>query len=78
HIRLDNASIGYSFKTDNIDWLERARVYATGQNLLLITKYKGLYPEVDENRNNGLDPGVEDREYYPKARTFSVGITLTF
>ncbi|MDD4697980.1 MAG: TonB-dependent receptor [Fermentimonas sp.] len=78
HIRLDNASIGYSFKTDNIDWLERARVYATGQNLLLITKYKGLDPEVDENRNNGLAPGVEDREYYPKARTFSVGITLTF
>jgi iron complex outermembrane receptor protein len=78
HIRLDNASLGYTFKTDNIDWLERARVYATGQNLLLITKYKGLDPEVDENRNNGLAPGVEDREYYPKARTFSVGITLTF
>ena len=78
HIRLDNASLGYTFKTDNIDWLERARVYATGQNILLITKYKGLDPEVDENRNNGLAPGVEDREYYPKARTFSVGITLTF
>jgi TonB-linked SusC/RagA family outer membrane protein len=78
HIRLDNASIGYTFKTENLNWLENARVYATGQNLFLITKYKGLDPEVDENRNNGLAPGVEDREYYPKARTYSVGITLTF
>ncbi len=78
HIRLDNMSLGYSFKTDNLSWLERARVYATGQNLFVITKYKGLDPEVDENRNNGLAPGVEDREYYPKARTYSVGVTLTF
>lgn len=78
HIRLDNASIGYTFKTENLNWLENARVYATGQNLFLITKYKGLDPEVDENRNNGLAPGVEDREYYPKSRTYSVGITLTF
>ena len=78
HIRLDNASIGYTFKTENLNWIENARVYATGQNLFLITKYKGLDPEVDENRNNGLAPGVEDREYYPKARTYSVGITLTF
>ena len=78
HIRLDNMSLGYSFRTDNLSWLERARVYATGQNLFVITKYKGLDPEVDENRNNGLAPGVEDREYYPKARTYSVGVTLTF
>lgn len=78
HIRLDNLSLGYTFNTNNISWLERARVYATGQNVFVITNYKGLDPEVDENRNNGLAPGVEDREYYPKSRTFSVGLSLTF
>jgi len=78
HIRLDNIALGYTFKTEGIDWLERARIYATGQNLFILTGYKGLDPEVDENRNNGLAPGVEDREYYPKARTFSVGVSLTF
>ena len=78
HIRLDNLSLGYTFKTDGLNWLNSARVYATGQNLFVLTRYKGLDPEVDENRNNGLAPGVEDREYYPKARTFSVGISLTF
>ena len=78
HIRLDNMSLGYTFNTKGIDWLERARVYATGQNLFVITGYKGLDPEVDANRNNGLAPGVEDREYYPKSRTFSLGVSLTF
>jgi TonB-linked SusC/RagA family outer membrane protein len=78
HIRLDNMSFGYTFNTEEIGWLERARVYATGQNLFVITNYKGLDPEVDENRNDGLAPGVEDREYYPKARTISLGVSLTF
>lgn len=78
HLRLDNMSLGYTFNTENVRWLEHARIYATGQNLFVLTGYKGLDPEVDENRNNGLAPGVEDREYYPKARTFSVGVSLTF
>lgn len=78
HLRLDNTSLGYTFPTDGVSWLEQARLYVTGQNLFVLTRYKGLDPEVDENRNNGLAPGVEDREYYPKARTFSVGVTLTF
>lgn len=78
HLRLDNTSLGYTFPTDGVSWLEQARLYVTGQNLFVLTRYKGLDPEVDENRNNGLAPGVEDREYYPKAKTFSVGVTLTF
>jgi len=78
HIRLDNLALGYTFKTDGIDWLDRARVYVTGQNLFVLTNYKGLDPEVDENRNNGLAPGVEDRQFYPKSRTVSFGISLTF
>lgn len=85
HIRLDNMSLGYTFNTKGIDWLERARIYATGQNLFVITGYKGLDPEVSANRSGGIDPGtedlapgVEDREYYPKSRTFSLGISLTF
>lgn len=78
HIRLDNVALGYTFKTDKVNWLDRARIYMTGQNLFVLTKYLGLDPEVDESRNNGLAPGVEDREFYPKARTFSFGISLTF
>ena len=77
-VRLDNVTLGYTFNTKNIGWLQKARIYATGQNLLLITGYKGLDPETNVGRNDGLAPGVEDREFYPKARTFTFGVNLTF
>lgn len=75
HIRLDNLSIGYNFDTSRIGWLNNARVYITGQNLFVITNYTGLDPEV---RMDGVDPGKEEREFYPKPRTFSLGVSLSF
>lgn len=84
YLRLDNMSLGYTFNTSKISWLDRARFYVTGQNLFVITGYKGMDPEVaivrpDETGiNTGLSPGVEDRKYYPKSRSFSVGVNLTF
>ena len=77
-VRLDNLTLGYTFNTKKIDWLDKARIYVTGQNLFVITGYKGLDPETNVGRNDGLAPGVEDREFYPKARTFTLGVNLTF
>ena len=74
-LRMDNASIAYNFDTKGKYGINKLRVYLTGQNLFVITKYTGLDPEVEMS---GLDPGVEGREYYPKSRTFSVGINLSF
>lgn len=82
--RLDNMSIGYTFNTKNIDWLEKARVYVAAQNLFVITGYSGLDPEVENFRgaasdeNAGLSPGIEPRNYMPKARSFTFGVNLTF
>jgi TonB-linked SusC/RagA family outer membrane protein len=45
YARLDNITLGYTFNLKN-SFLSSARLYATGQNLLLITKYTGLDPEV--------------------------------
>lgn len=75
-LRLDNASVAYNFNTKGSSWgIDRFRVYFTSQNLFTITKYKGLDPEVDMS---GLAPGVEGREYYPKTRTYSLGVNLSF
>ena len=82
--RLDNMSIGYTFNTKKIDWLDRARVYVAAQNLFVITGYKGLDPEVELFRGEasdadaGLSPGIEPRNYMPKARSFTFGVNLTF
>ncbi len=74
-LRLDNASLSYSFDVSQISALNKLRVYVTGQNLFTITNYTGLDPEVSMG---GLDPGVEGREYYPKSRIFSVGVNISF
>ncbi|WP_315822903.1 hypothetical protein [Paraflavitalea speifideaquila] len=51
------------------------RVYASALNLLVITKYKGLDPEVNRL---GLDPGNDSRDKYPTMRTFTLGVNITF
>ena len=74
-LRLDNASVAYNFDINEKYGFNKLRVYVTAQNLFVITKYTGLDPEVEMS---GLDPGVEGREYYPKSRTFSIGVNLSF
>lgn len=74
-IKLDNASLSYSFNVSKWNYINRLRVYVTGQNLFTITNYTGLDPEVNME---GLDPGVEGREYHPKARTISFGVNVSF
>lgn len=83
-IRLDNLSLGYTVKLKNKDWVERLRFYVAGQNLFVITGYKGLDPEVElfrgdaSGEDQGLSPGIEPRQFFPKARTFTFGVNLTF
>jgi len=82
--RLDNMSIGYTFNTKKINWLEKARIYVAAQNLFVITGYDGLDPEVElytgdpSDEDAGLSPGIEPRNFMPKARTFTFGVNLTF
>ena len=77
YLRLDNLTLGYTIKS-----LNRARVYFNAQNLFVITNYKGLDPEVpidnEGSTHDGLAPGIDPREYVPKARTFSIGLSLNF
>ena len=51
------------------------RLYVTGHNLLTITGYDGLDPEVSIK---GLDPGVERKELYPTVRSYTVGAIVKF
>ena len=73
--RLDNMTLSHSFLPKDLLGVSSIRVYATSNNVLTITKYKGVDPEVPMD---GLDPGIEGREYYPKARTFMLGVNVTF
>lgn len=74
YMKLDNLTIGYNFRL-NTSWVSRLKLYLTAQNLFTITGYKGIDPEVDLS---GLEPGMDRYEYYPRTRTFLLGLNINF
>ena len=75
-LRWENLSIGYRFNLSNVKYIDALRVSVTGQNLAIITKYKGLDPEVTVN--GGRSTGGDFGNYYPRTRTFSIGLNVIF
>ncbi len=74
YVRLDNATLGYNFKNMG-QYVRSLRVYASVNNAFVITKYKGIDPEVNQG---GIAPGVDSNNFYPKTRTVLVGVNLSF
>ncbi|MEI6143089.1 MAG: SusC/RagA family TonB-linked outer membrane protein [Mariniphaga sp.] len=72
YIRLDNATLGYTLKLENAK-IKSARLYITTNNLFIITKYKGIDPEVNLG---GIEPGIDNNNFYPKTRSFMVGVNI--
>ena len=71
-LRCDNIILGYSFKNllkTNAYQGMSGRVYFNVQNPFVITKYKGVDPEVIDGFDNNL---------YPRAVTFMLGLNLQF
>jgi TonB-linked SusC/RagA family outer membrane protein len=79
YIRLKTLTLGYNFSKDIASKIlaKQIRVYASVQNLLTITKYKGLDPEANFYDQNNLQPGI-DYGVYPNYRTYTLGINVTF
>lgn len=67
YLKLQNLMVGYTLRFRGA--VKSLRAFVSGQNLFTITKYKGYDPEL----STGIDQGA-----YPKSRSFSVGVELTF
>lgn len=74
YIRFDNGTLGYNFKTIN-QYIKMIRVYASVNNLFVITKFTGVDPEVNQG---GIAPGVDYNNFYPKTRTVMFGVNASF
>lgn len=74
-LKVDALNIGYSFNNNVIKPIKSLRIYATARDLFVFTNYTGLDPEVNIN---GLEPGFEERNVYPKTRTFMMGLQINF
>lgn len=77
YMRLKNLQIGYTIP--NIRGVEKLRVYFQATNLLTITNYSGLDPEINisgrgsNTANFGLDLG-----YFPTGQQFLLGLNFGF
>jgi TonB-linked SusC/RagA family outer membrane protein len=77
-VRLDNLTLSYNLGVKNT-FINAANVFLTGQNLLLIANYSGVDPEVNaEVTRTGDAPLGIDYLGYPRARTISMGLNVTF
>ncbi|WP_293931212.1 SusC/RagA family TonB-linked outer membrane protein [Sphingobacterium sp. UBA6645] len=75
-IRLRALTLGYNFDKSLVEQmkLKGLRVFATADNLFLLTRYSGWDPEV----NNNLDPRYYGVDLFgvPQPRTFSFGLNV--
>lgn len=76
YIKLDNITLGYTYDLPKGSSVEKLRFYVTGQNLLTLTKYSGLDPEVDTN--SVWSAGIDYCDFYPTVATVLFGVNLTF
>ena len=77
YIRLKSLSISYNIPKNLLSYarISKAKIYATGNNLITLTNYTGFDPEVghfaQDNTRLGYDYGA-----YPSVRTFIVGVVI--
>ncbi len=64
YARLDNISLGYTFKSKQKD-AAKIRIFASARNMLVLTPYNGMDPET----GNGIGA-------YPNQKTFVLGLNL--
>jgi TonB-linked SusC/RagA family outer membrane protein len=74
YLRLKVVQFGYTLPVKMLKKIggSKLRVYATGENLLTLTKYTGYDPEIGGGVF-GIDKGV-----YPQAKSFILGIQMQF
>jgi len=80
YIKIDNATLGYNLPLKN-KYMHSVRIFAAGLNLLTITGYKGIDPEVSRTGNTvdtRLSPGNDQRDKYPTTRTWTLGANIIF
>lgn len=74
YLRLSTLTLAYDFgKLGN--WVKNLRLYATCNNVFVITGYDGIDPEVNLG---GLTPGIDNRQTYPRTRTLMFGANINF
>jgi TonB-linked SusC/RagA family outer membrane protein len=75
--RIQNITLGYTLPRASLDKikLNKLRIFAQVQNVLLITKYKGIDPEASATPGSNTTAGI-DSNTNPQLRTFTLGVNV--
>jgi outer membrane receptor protein involved in Fe transport len=74
YFKIDNVALGYTLNF-NRAYAQKMRLSLSAQNILCLTGYKGVDPEVSQM---GLAPGIESTSYYPSTAVFTFGVNVIF
>ena len=89
YIRLKNIALGYNLPSNVLEsiGIDKLRLFISAQNLLTITNYSGLDPEVNYSGGQGGQSGNNqssntvrgfDFGNYPTVKSVTFGLNLTF
>ena len=86
-LKIQSATLGYTFKIQDNKYIDRLHIYIGGNNLFTFTSYKGVDPEVNSSESliasstgvSGGNAGIDTRSggLYPRTRQLSFGANLT-
>jgi hypothetical protein len=75
YLRLQSARLTFRVPVSKLKAIRNLSVFATGQNLFTVTKYKGSDPAANALGDNILRI---DYNTYPLTRTFTAGLNVQF
>ncbi len=74
YLKLDNITVGYTFRFPESKYVQSLRLHATAENVFTITKYSGIDPEVDTS--SIWNPGIDAAGFYPSVCNVMFGLSL--
>ena len=78
YFKISNVTLGYDFRRlINMKYISKARLYVSAQNLLTITGYSGMDPEMGKGTDDDWASGI-DVGFYPSSRIFLIGVNIQF
>ena len=78
YVNFDYVTLGWNVPMGRAKrWVDRLRLSLTVENLATITGYSGLTPMINNSNVNGT-LGVDDKNIYPVARTYSLAVSAYF
>jgi TonB-dependent starch-binding outer membrane protein SusC len=80
YLRFKNIQLSYNLPVSalNLNWLSKAQVYVSAQNLITLTNYSWYDPEINSYGDpTSIRLGI-DHYSYPASKTTTVGIRLGF